>query len=54
MKDNTKTKTSVEQLTRENEILGKVVLEIIYRDEVKTEGLNMTNDQIDELFKRED
>lgn len=46
--------TQNQQLTKENELLSKIILEIVLRDEVKTKGLNMTDEQIDELFKRED
>lgn len=38
-----------QKLIKENEILSKIILEIVYRDEK-----NMTDEQIDSLFKRED
>jgi len=52
MVNNNTITTEQEKLSKENEMLSKIILEIIYRDE--DNRINMTDEQIDELFKSED
>jgi hypothetical protein len=53
MTHNTTLKTPEEQIIRENEILSKVIMEIIVRGDREEGKNNMTDEQIDELFKSE-